>query len=108
MTTTGGSSRGRLRTSFAKSEALDPFYSGGAVAVIEDAAIEAEGRAVGDPVAGIHPSPGQVGIEPVQERAGEGEERGDHGASPSGNRWRPSGPRGRGRTERTAATGSGP
>lgn len=38
MTTTGGSSRGRLRTSFAKSEALDPFYSGGAVAVTSDAA----------------------------------------------------------------------
>jgi|GEM_PF-6975944 len=38
MTTTGGSSRGRLRTSFSKSEALDPFYSGGAVAVTSDAA----------------------------------------------------------------------
>ena len=32
-----GSSKPRLRTSFAKSESLDPFYSGGAVAVTADA-----------------------------------------------------------------------
>ena len=51
----------------------------------------------------------RLGVEPVQQRPGEGEERVDHACGISaGNTCRPSGPRGMSVTERTALKGRSP